>query len=206
MLCRAVEQPTYETECKHVLAAECCFHVEAELCRRLLHHGRNRYGEKLLRRKPQLGHEVFRGNFCFLQIRCHERVRVDNNNGVPSYVRPVNFESGRVHGHENVSQIAGSTHQVSSDVHLKSGYSAQCPLWSTNFCRIVRESGNGVAKHRRKVGEYRSGQLHPISGVAAESDYNIFQRFYGSFFRHSILSLIRWILPECDEPYQIIFR
>ena len=86
----------------------------------------------------------------------------------------------RVHGHQHVAFVTRGVY-VGTYAYLKAADSSERALRSADFCRIVGEGGNFVAKSGGYVGEDVSHELHAVAGVAGETDHHFIQVFYACF-------------------------
>ena len=86
----------------------------------------------------------------------------------------IGLERRRVHRDQHIRFVAGGFDRARSEIDLERGHAEQRPLRRANFRRKVRESGEVIARQRRRQRELPAGQLHPVAAVAGKTDDDIF--------------------------------
>ncbi len=109
------------------------------------------------------------------QVAFGEFVGIRDHHSAAGQVADVGLQRGRVHRDEHVRPVAGGQDVVVGDLNLEGRDSGQCACGGTDLGGIVRLSREVVAEERGLRGESVTGELHTVTGVAGESDDDLFQ-------------------------------
>ena len=170
-----VEQPAHQAKRQDVAAFQYALGIQACLGQGCLGHGGHGYFHHL-GCDTQFLEGAVGGKHCLLEVRLLERVNVNDDyaSGFQKFV--ILLERGRVHGHQYIASVARGVYTC-ADTDLEAGHAAQRALRGADFGWIVRESGHLVAQSGGDIGKDVSGQLHAVTGVTGETDYNLVQFF-----------------------------
>ena len=104
------------------------------------------------------------------QIDVVEGIRVDDDSAARHQVAEVHLQRGRVHRHQDIGAVAWRMDIARREADLESRDTGERTGRRADLCREVRKRGDVVAEERGGGGELAPGQLHPVAGVAGESD------------------------------------
>ena len=99
-----------------------------------------------------------------------ELVGVDDDRAAARDVLEVRLQRRRVHRHQHVRRVAGGEDVVVGEVQLERGHAGQGPGGGPDLGGEVGQRRQVVAERRGLGGEPVTGELHPVAGVAGETD------------------------------------
>ena len=183
----AVEEPAYESECKHVAAFLHGLWRHAVVSQALLDHVCDGAGHDAVGVDAHLAEIVIAVEVGLFQVDGAEGVGVDDDASLWFGILILCFKCGGVHGHEHVALVAWCIDLALADVDLIARHTGKRALRGADVSGIVWESGDAVAHGSGHGGEDVADQLHAVTGVARETDNDVFQLFYFYFFCHTIV-------------------
>ena len=165
-------------EREHVLAFVDGLGVHAEILEALLRKGGDgRYEERPVL-DVELGEGILGLESGLLHSGLVESVAVNEDHGRGLAPFGVCLECGRVHGDQKVAEVSRRVDVRASDMHLEAGDSGDGAVRRADLRRIVRESGQFVSVDGRHIGKERPGELHAVTRIPRETNYNIFSINY----------------------------
>ena len=173
----AVEQPTHQSERKHVTAFQYALVVHARVCQTGFDHLGDR-GSNHIVFDAQLFYRVIRRESGLLQIFGLKTIGVDNNTCCRFGISVLGLQCCRIHRHQHITLVARRVHTPRTDVYLKTGNSCQRPLRSPDISRIIGKRTNVISYRRRDRRENIPGQLHTVAGITRETNHYLVQLFY----------------------------
>ena len=131
-----------------------------------------------------------------LQIDATELAAIDDQDSVLLELTDVHLERCRIHRHEDVGSIPRRVDVEIREANLERRHPGNGPGRRANLGREVRERRDVVPHQCGGVRELAPGQLHPVPGVAGETDHDLVQLLRRSLLvfgsRHAIGAVRRW--------------
>ena len=140
----AVEQVHHDTEGEHVLRFQHRLVVHAEVLQGLFGEFRDGSLHDLIVGEGAIDGRVI-GIASLLEGLFGHRVGVEDDDGSGTEPAHVSLDGGRVHGHEDVAEVASGVNGFVSKVHLEARDASHGALRRADFSRIVREGGEIVS-------------------------------------------------------------
>jgi len=135
-----VEQPTQQSEGKHIFRAQDAFVVHFAVRQAVLHHAGDGCHDELDALEVEFFEGIVRGKARFGQVVGVEGVSVGDDDGSGFDAALIDFEGGGIHGNQHIGQVTRCVHFLRTDVYLVTGHTAQRTLWGTNFSGKIGES------------------------------------------------------------------
>ena len=105
-----------------------------------------------------------------VQVLLRERVTVYDQRAARWQIADIGLEGGRIHRHEDVGLVTGRVDLTRGEADLEAGHAGQAAGRRADFRWEVGQGADVVAKNGSRASELRPGQLHPVAGVAGETD------------------------------------
>ncbi len=105
-----------------------------------------------------------------LQVLSGKAVGVDDERATLFQISKIDFQRGRIHGHEDIRLVAGGLDVLAGEVQLESADPGQAAGWGANLRGEVRQRRDVVADHSRRVCKLRARQLHTVARVTREAN------------------------------------
>ena len=105
-----------------------------------------------------------------VQVLLRERVTFYDQRAARRQIADIGLEGGRIHRHENVGLVTGRVDLTRGEADLEAGDAGQAAGRRADFRWEVGQGADVVAKNGSRASELRPGQLHPVAGVAGETD------------------------------------
>ena len=144
----AVEEPAYQSHCKHITALQHGFVVHTCVGKAVFHHFGDRSGNDIL-----FDAHFLDGIIClesrFFQIRLLECIRIDDDTCGRFGKLILGFQCSGIHCYQYIAFVTGGIDFVRTDMHLKTGYTCQRALRGADVCRIVRECADVITYRSR---------------------------------------------------------
>ena len=150
--------------------------------------------------------ERIRGVTRFLEIALAEGLAVNDQDAIGRQIIEIGLERRRIHRDQNVRLVAGGEDLAAGKIELKAADASQSTGRSADFRRKIRQCGDIVAGHRGFGRELHAGQLHAVTGITGETDYDAvaaFPAFTGCRRRRDLRNQRRFRPPQVVEPCSI---
>ena len=163
--------PGDEPEREQVLGPLRVTRLHPEVLTRQLGEGGHRHRVHLVFREAVVLEGVG-GIADLVEVSGRERVGVRNDRRTGGQIADVGHQGRRVHHHEQVGHVARGEDVEVGDVDLEARHTGDRACRSPDLGRVVGQGGQVVAKGGADVGEAVTDELHPVAGVAGESDHD----------------------------------
>ncbi len=121
--------------------------------------------------------EGIRRHLRFAQVCLAEIVEIDDEDAVRLQVRQIHLQRGGIHRHQRIHAVARREHVARGEMNLESADARKRARRRANLRREVGQGGKIVAVESNGVGELASGDLHAVTGIAAEANYCLIDHF-----------------------------
>ena len=135
----AVEEPAYQSQCKHIAAFQDGLVIHSRVCQGVFHHLCDGALDNAVGIYAHLTEIVFRLEGSLLQVVGTERIGIDDDGGLWLGILQLRLQRSSVHGHQDVGLVARRVNLSGTDVHLETGDTRQRTLRGADVSGIVWE-------------------------------------------------------------------